>query len=291
MAACVPRAHTSDSDWYRCMRLLVLGLVMMLSSRSEAHRHGDAHLAARSPSRPSPKPALNHKAIRRAVLCTLAVQNAAQMLAMRYSRMPGQPQYLTRTAVVMAEVVKILASFAMLLREYGPRALGLVWDSVIVDWRDTLLVGVPALLYLVQNNLLYVATTHLDAATCQVAYQLKLLTTAFFTVTLLKRAIPLRRWLALFVLFLGVVLVQTPGGRAAAADAGVQSALLGTAAVTGACFLSGLSGVVSPAQRRCGRLRRRRAIRPQLAARLMTHRGGGGGHGLLVGCPAPSRVG
>ena len=68
----------------------------------------------------------------------------------------------------------------------------------------------PALLYLVQNNLLYVATSHLDAATCQVAYQLKLLTTAFFTVTLLKRAIPMRRWLALFVLFLGVVLVQTP---------------------------------------------------------------------------------
>ena len=54
---------------------------------------------------------------------------------------------------------------------------------MIVDWRDTMMVGVPAFLYLVQNNLLYVATTHLDAATCQVAYQLKLLTTAFFSVT------------------------------------------------------------------------------------------------------------
>jgi len=170
------------------------------------------------------------------------VQNAAQMLSMRYSRMPGQPKYLTSTAVVVAEVVKIFASFSVLLYQYGPAALGQIWRSVFVAWKDTALVSLPALLYLIQNNLLYVATSNLDAATCQVAYQLKLLTTAFFTVTLLKRQISFRRWLSLGVLFLGVMLVQAPsasGGR----ELGAQSAVLGTAAVGGACILSGLSGV------------------------------------------------
>ena len=121
--------------------------------------------------------------IRRAVLCTLAVQNACQMLSMRYSRMPGQPKYLTSTAVVTAEATKIAAAFLVMLYQHRGRAFAEVWRGVIVDWRDTMMVGVPAFLYLVQNNLLYVATTHLDAATCQVAYQLKLLTTAFFSVT------------------------------------------------------------------------------------------------------------
>ena len=109
-----------------------------------------------------------HGGIRRAVLCTLAVQNACQMLSMRYSRMPGQPKYLTSTAVVAAEATKIAAAFLVMLWQHRGRAFAEVWQGVIVDWRDTMLVGVPAFLYLIQNNLLYIATTHLDAATCQV---------------------------------------------------------------------------------------------------------------------------
>lgn len=180
--------------------------------------------------------------IRQMVLCTLAIQNAGQMLTMRYSRMPAQPKYLSSTAVVVAEVVKITVSFAVLLHQYGPAAIGQVWRSVFVAWHDTALVSLPALLYLVQNNLLYVAASHLDAATCQVAYQLKLLTTAFFTVTLLKRQISLRRWLSLGVLFVGVMLVQAPAATASRGHDS-QSAVIGIAAVGGACVLSGLSGV------------------------------------------------
>lgn len=214
--------------------MTLTGLVtMLLAVHGEpAHPRGTALLS---------RPKLS---FRRSVLCTLAVQNACQMLSMRYSRLPGQPRYLTSTAVVVAEVVKMTASFAVLLHQYGPGAFGQVWRSVFVAWQDTLLVGVPALLYLVQNNLLYIAASNLDAATCQVAYQLKLLTTAFFSVTLLHRQMPPRRWVSLGVLFLGVLLVQAPPGSTARGSTGVgQSAMMGLAAVSGACVLSGLSGV------------------------------------------------
>ena len=73
--------------------------------------------------------------IRRAVLCTLAVQNACQMLSMRYSRMPGQPKYLTSTAVVTAEATKIAAAFLVMLYQHRGRAFAEVWRGVIVRVR------------------------------------------------------------------------------------------------------------------------------------------------------------
>ncbi len=67
---------------------------------------------------------------------------------------------------------------------------------------------VPSGLYVVQNNLLFVAISHLEAATYQVTYELKILTTAFFSVAMLQRRLSRRQWLALVLLFLGVSMVQ-----------------------------------------------------------------------------------
>lgn len=70
---------------------------------------------------------------------------------------------------------------------------------------------VPSFLYTVQNNLLYLALTNLDAATYQILYQLKILTTAMFSATMLGRRFSRTKWASLVVLTCGVAVVQISG--------------------------------------------------------------------------------
>ncbi len=63
--------------------------------------------------------------------------------------------------------------------------------------------AIPAFLYTLANSLQYVGITNLDAATFQVTYQLKIIFTAIFTVSILRRSLSGRQWLSLILLMAG----------------------------------------------------------------------------------------
>ncbi len=60
--------------------------------------------------------------------------------------------------------------------------------------RDCFKLAVPAVLYVIQNNLQYMAASNLDVATFQVTYQMKILTTAFFSVVMLRKRLSNVKW-------------------------------------------------------------------------------------------------
>ncbi|PIO56969.1 Nucleotide-sugar transporter, partial [Teladorsagia circumcincta] len=97
---------------------------------------------------------------------------------------------------------------------------GVLMDQVVRQPYDTLKVCVPAMVYIVQNNLFYIAASHLDAATFMITSQLKIFTAAIFTVIILKRSLTGAQWFALLVLFVGVSLVQvqSAGGGSSGLD-------------------------------------------------------------------------
>ncbi|KAI8823047.1 nucleotide-sugar transporter-domain-containing protein [Fimicolochytrium jonesii] len=182
-------------------------------------------------------------------LITLVVQNSALALVMSYSRKtrdPDQPPYVVSTAVVMSELIKLIVCAIVYWRQESRLAGGVSMRKVLRDmfgsdshWKK---MTVPAVLYFVQNNLQYVAVQYLDPATFQVTYQMKILTTALFSVLLLGRTLARQKWISLILLTLGIALVQMDGKTSDSRAGGVQQAL-GLSAVTVACVLSGLAGV------------------------------------------------
>lgn len=96
----------------------------------------------------------------------------------------------------------------------------------------------------IQNNLQYVAVSNLDAATFQVTYQMKILTTAAFSVLLLRKKLSSNQWLSLLCLAIGVGIVQIQGSTShSTAMINDMNAMKGFLAVAAACFTSGLAGV------------------------------------------------
>ena len=116
-----------------------------------------------------------------------------------------------------------------------------VWDSP----NEMLKLCVPSFLYTVQNNLLYLALTNLDAATYQILYQLKILTTAIFSATMLGRRFSRTKWASLVVLTCGVAVVQFSGSSDShnASDNEDRNRIVGLVAVLCAACTSGFSGV------------------------------------------------
>jgi UDP-sugar transporter A1/2/3 len=167
---------------------------------------------------------------------------------MRYSRTLNGPQYIPATAVVMAELIKFIISLLIFAKEES-RTKRVTLKGLISSvfgpgssWKE---MTVPAILYFIQNNLQYVAVTLLDAATFQVTYQLKIITTALFSVLLLHRALSFQKWAALGLLTIGIAIVQLPQDNPTN-DGGIvpnSQRFIGLASVLLACLLSGLAGV------------------------------------------------
>ena len=156
-------------------------------------------------------------------LGTFALQNGLGILLMRYSKIHSEP-YSSQVAVLMQElVVKLPISAALYSAECGGvlvaiRSVRADLRRAPVEWAQ---LGVPALLYTVQNTLLYVGFANVEAAVGQVTYQTKILWTALFSVLVLDKRLTNVQWLALAVLACGVLAVQgTAQGShpAAAAD-------------------------------------------------------------------------
>ncbi|KAG6336927.1 hypothetical protein ID866_2165 [Astraeus odoratus] len=229
--------------------------------------------------RPSKPPTICGLPLKYVSLVTLAVQNASLSIVMHYSRVstPAHLAYSPAAAVLLGEILKGSISFVIALRRAHEMDLTISsrksfggFLASVFPWSapfrqvcseifsaDCWKLSIPAILYVVQNSLQFVAIGNLPVASFQVAYQMKILTTAAFSVVLLRKKLSSTKWLSLFFLAIGVGIVQVQTSASnrpkdfrvgSAHDAAplhvhIMSPLKGFCAVIAACFTSGLAGV------------------------------------------------
>lgn len=167
---------------------------------------------------------------------------------MRYSRIagPSSSLYIASTAVLLAELIKLLWSCILYYRLECESSLSRFILSMrrefIDGYKEFLGLTIPSGLYVIQNNLQYVASSNLSAALFQVLAQMKIITTAVFAVILLGRRPSSLQWFAVVALTAGIAIVNLSQEKHIDLNSR-QSHLKGIACILCSCCTSGFAGI------------------------------------------------
>ncbi|KAK8793475.1 hypothetical protein WA158_004834 [Blastocystis sp. Blastoise] len=147
------------------------------------------------------------------------------------------------TLVTTVQTIKSIVAYLILVFQIGSQKTNhLVYERVFVQWRDTLLLFVPSILYSLQNTFLIVAISNLDAAVYSVTYQMKIVVTAFLSICMLNKHLNTFQWLGILLLIPGVALVQYDSSNHVE-DLSNKSPLLGFICIVFCSLSSGFAGV------------------------------------------------
>ena len=148
----------------------------------------------------------------------LLIEHCSSVTLARYTQQRvNAPNPAPTVAVLAAELLKLVMSVALELGHVG--GLGSassppkLFNAVCGSMGDTLRVAVPAFLYTVQNNLIYIALANIEVVAFQVLYQSKLLLTALLSFAFLGSRFSLQQWASLVLLTAGVIAVEMSGAK------------------------------------------------------------------------------
>ena len=178
-------------------------------------------------------------------LIFIVLQTTLSVILMRYSRtISTKTEYLSSTAVVMAEFIKLIIASIFYFRESNLPLNQKLFNLT----KQFQLISVPGIIYAFQNNLIYIAISNLSATVFQVSYQLKIATTAVMSYLILGKRFSIYQILSLILLFLGVVIVQVTNSPSNSNNISKnQNQLLGLAVVIISSLTSAFAGVYTEA--------------------------------------------
>ena len=188
------------------------------------------------------------------ILVLLCLQNACYTLVRKWST--KYEDVSSKEILIVGEIIKMVFSIYMTLSENDPEksdAQGTGLSKLIWLVKHSGKMFVLAGIYAAMNILSFVALQYIGAGEFTICAQLKILTTAGFSVLVLRTSLSNTKWRALIQLVLGCILVASPsfhrinnGDSTAAIEAAETAAFLqvfGYAAVLTEVVLSGFASI------------------------------------------------
>jgi len=199
---------------------------------------------------PAAAPKISSARIKLIILISVTLQNTAYALVRRYSRGTLHETYSTSSVLLAMEIAKLILSAERIVNCGLPSDVpeGNPVSKYFFLLRHSSKMAVPAIIYLIMNTLGFVALSHVDAATFSIVAQLKVFSTAMFSVLVLGRSLAYRKWRALTTLTLGVILISheampKSSQQSEASKRAMAEYLVGMAACLGDVLLSGFASI------------------------------------------------
>ncbi len=172
-------------------------------------------------------------------LVSLILQNTALAILLKLTFRDKAKPYAPSTAVLCSEILK----FALCLLEVVmTKSTSQIPSIVLQIWKQKALF-LPALLYVVQTNLLFFSSQRLPPVVYTVCTQMKIITSAGFSWLILGTSLKRSQQVSLIFLILGIVIVQSQDLDLQTTNSARDSAA-GVLAAMIASLTSGLAGAV-----------------------------------------------
>lgn len=167
------------------------------------------------------------------LVVVLMASYSIQSLLITASKRSGDFEYDVRATVLFAELLKLIFAVSVLPSEVRRN----------LHFRSSYPYTLPAVLYLLQNQLVFSALRHLSPPEYQLLNNGKLFTTSLIYRVVMKRPLRIAQWLALFLLGVGMALATKPdaGTNGIAVDSSELWAGVGLMIVVAWC--SAIAGV------------------------------------------------
>lgn len=173
------------------------------------------------------------------LLMLLLLQNSSLSVIIKAS----DKNYIKSTVVFLNEIVKLVICLGLLF--YKQNSENFQEFFALMKDKDSLLYLIPSVCYAIQNYLVLLSLTYIDAGLYQVLSNGKIITTAIFSVILLGKQLHRLQWMALVLLTTGVTISERSSShhQTLNSEESVADIRTGVVLMLALISLSGFAGV------------------------------------------------